>query len=710
MNNFIYNNKPYSKELQSYFYFLPSDIEASRKLSEILFSKKGVYILYGFRGTGKTSIVNYAIDDLKNIYYHFDKEILNIRINSFKNEKDFYRQLMVSLVSELVNILDDYEDLIVAKDEDLKGLDLSYTILDEAGNWNYGSEIPMKFVDIMEKINNSIKNSSWSSSRLVTSFFDSFYNIIRIILDLMYTLDTYDWDIKKVYEDKDNNYSKKGGSLQAGVEKGISLLKLFVSGKFECEKSSTKSKEHIESRTLNTTYENKKENILNIVKDLNRYFKVNIIIDEVDKIKKNDVVDFLDKNKSLYYDSDSTLLLVTDIGTKLFIENNCDYTFDTSYILLKSFTFIDFLVMGKHLGYAFNDFISSLEKYFASGLNKRQSIYNYDISYRTDYKYPGIALFKFLNSEFFNDLSEVYKEIFAKFYFEILIFILKVKTLSEEDYDKFVAQFINRYELDYLIVNIYFERFKELVKEGKLNYSFNNLAYNDYGYSGKRSNEYVVEFFETFEELDAKYEGDYYLTWEDNKFLIKSNSNGDIQFEMFKILDKKSKDIIDDIVLYYCKEDVTYNPNRIKVDFYMVESFDEFNFIIKKYFFRVAYVLLFIKDMKDEYPLLNGAVIIFNKNYDKFEVYYSLGDPGLNSHKMKDSQEKLDEIINNYGLISNTKKSSAHGKKIIEYENVCWSSNKLYNFFENVGGYSKYDKEQFIKRIMNSYDAKNRKK
>lgn len=64
MNNFIYNNKPYSKELQSYFYFLPSDIEVSRKLSEILFSKKGVYILYGFRGTGKTSIVNYAIDDL----------------------------------------------------------------------------------------------------------------------------------------------------------------------------------------------------------------------------------------------------------------------------------------------------------------------------------------------------------------------------------------------------------------------------------------------------------------------------------------------------------------------------------------------------------------------------------------------------------------------------------------------------------------------
>lgn len=89
MNNFIYNNKPYSKELQSYFYFLPSDIEVSRKLSEILFSKKGVYILYGFRGTGKTSIVNYAIDDLKNIYYHFDKEILILGLIPLKMKRIF---------------------------------------------------------------------------------------------------------------------------------------------------------------------------------------------------------------------------------------------------------------------------------------------------------------------------------------------------------------------------------------------------------------------------------------------------------------------------------------------------------------------------------------------------------------------------------------------------------------------------------------------
>lgn len=53
MNNFIYNNKPYSKELQSYFYFLPSDIEASRKLSEILFSKKESIFYMGFEVQAK---------------------------------------------------------------------------------------------------------------------------------------------------------------------------------------------------------------------------------------------------------------------------------------------------------------------------------------------------------------------------------------------------------------------------------------------------------------------------------------------------------------------------------------------------------------------------------------------------------------------------------------------------------------------------------
>lgn len=707
MKNFINNSMPYSEELKKYFYFLPSDMEVSKKLCEILISKKGVYILYGFRGAGKTSIINYTIDDLKNQYYYIDKEILNIRINSFKNENDFYRQLMVSLVSEFINILDSYEDFIVDKDNDLKELNLSYTAFDEADKWYYGNEIPKNFVNIIEKIHSSKNNNNWSSSRFVEIFIDNFYDIILNILDLMYTLDIYDWDIKKVYEDKDNNYSKKGGSFEAEIEKGISMLGLIFKGKYDMENHTTKSKEHTESRILSITYENKKDNILNILKELNKYFKINIILDEVDKINKNDVVDFLDKNKSLYYDSDSTLLLVTDIGTKLFIENNCDYTFDTSYILLKSFSFIDFFVMGKHLGYVFNDFISSLEKYFNSGLNKRQSIYNKNIIYKTDYKYPGLALFKFLNSDFYNDLSDVYKEIFAKFYFELLTLILEVKTISEVDYDQFVTQFISRYELDYLIVNIYFGRFKRLLKYGKLNYSFTNLVYNNYGYSGKKSNKYAKEFFEILDKLYVKYKDNYYLIWEDNKFIIKSNKDNNIQYDLAKSLGGKSDSIIDEIVLYFCKEDLNYNPNKIKVDFFKVKSFDEFNSIIKKYFIRVLYVLLFKKDMVKKDPLLNGAVIIYNNNYRRFEVYYSLGDPGLNSHKMKESQEKLDEIINNYGSISNTKKTSEKSKKDIEYEDVYGTSDELYNFFENIESQSQNEKKQFIKKIIDSYESKN---
>lgn len=57
---------PYNKNHRDYFTILPFEREVISKLDKIFSEKKGIFVLYGNHGVGKSSLKNYAIEKVSN--------------------------------------------------------------------------------------------------------------------------------------------------------------------------------------------------------------------------------------------------------------------------------------------------------------------------------------------------------------------------------------------------------------------------------------------------------------------------------------------------------------------------------------------------------------------------------------------------------------------------------------------------------------------
>lgn len=697
MNNFYYNNKPYSKELQDYFYFLPSDLTVSEKLYKLLKEREGVYLLYGFRGNGKTSIVNYTIENLRKNLNNKVSKIINIKINSFNGEKDFYRQLLNGLNTNFNELLNNYDKLSNEYLYQNNVCKISEIVRNISETWEYGDKLP----DVFDNIQNNIKGNMKSDldKNKLYPVVNDFKTVVELILNLFNVYRYYDWDETKTYENKDNKFNKKTNSLGVGIDLKKKFA-IFANFGHKSEEATSKSKENSFVRSLNITYEDKKRNILSLLAEINKIFKVNIIVDEMDKVNKDEILDFLNKNKTLYYDSGSTLILISDIGTKFFLEKRCDYINDNSYLLMKSLDFVDYLVLSKYLGNINGNFFSYIDKYFKSKLSKREAIHNYENKLDIKYKYPGIALFKFINSSFYQSLKLDYQEVFARFYIELLDFVIKIGSITEEDFNKFRNDFVNNYDINFLEVKKYFEQFKVALMHNDLKYDFNYVKFADRKSYDEELNNNINNFFDYLIEYDNY--NKYYLSWNGDNIVYNSNNHTDIKSNMTQMFDFDFiENIPDEIILCYFEEDLSYNDKKWSVEFHRLDLFEEFNNKIDRFFMRVLFVELFERPGEIVDTLLNGAIFIYNSNFNKIDVYYSIGYPGLDSHNFTQSKKDIIEKLEKYRLKFDIKTKD---DEEIDKPNNYIGSEQIFDFLKNCEYKGHRSQKKFVNDILEEYE------
>ena len=95
---------------------MPTEREIVEQLQTIYREEKGLFVLCGNRGSGKSSLKNISLEFVKNHRgAKDDKEILVVNVSFFSGNRDFHREILMQIpnaitrrMSEIEHDIDDY--------------------------------------------------------------------------------------------------------------------------------------------------------------------------------------------------------------------------------------------------------------------------------------------------------------------------------------------------------------------------------------------------------------------------------------------------------------------------------------------------------------------------------------------------------------------------------------------------------------------------
>lgn len=100
----------YSRDARDYFSLLPTEREIVEQLQAIYREEKGIFVLCGSRGSGKSTLKNISLEFVR---YHRgakdDKEILVVNVSFFSGNKDFHREILMQLPNAITRRMNDIE-------------------------------------------------------------------------------------------------------------------------------------------------------------------------------------------------------------------------------------------------------------------------------------------------------------------------------------------------------------------------------------------------------------------------------------------------------------------------------------------------------------------------------------------------------------------------------------------------------------------------
>ena len=97
----------YSRDARDYFSLLPTEREIVEQLQVIYREEKGIFVLCGNRGSGKSSLKNISLElDRK---YRDDKETLVVNVSFFSGNKDFHREILMQIPNAITRRMNDIE-------------------------------------------------------------------------------------------------------------------------------------------------------------------------------------------------------------------------------------------------------------------------------------------------------------------------------------------------------------------------------------------------------------------------------------------------------------------------------------------------------------------------------------------------------------------------------------------------------------------------
>lgn len=522
----------YSRDARDYFSLLPTEREIVEQLQAIYREEKGLFVLCGNRGSGKSSLKNISLEFVKNDRGAKDnKEILVVNVSFFSGNKDFHREILMQIPNAITRRMNDIEhdigDFVNNYRRYYPTLEYNAEEKEKKYDWVEENQIRKNFSTIRRRlkkieeifeITSNIYNLCNELSNQTSNLFEQFnllnkqnklqnskfplfqknrvdISIFRKNIDELYQkveyferksvelikleeflfisrqqLQYFDVEITntKRYLESTTSDISAESSIDLSADIGIIKSGLQLRGKI----SSSNNEELSRELKSIVTEELKERQLLRLLKNMSEYFNITFSIDELDKCNTATIIDMIDKNKRLFFDCNVSTLLITDISTAISLLEKSDYISEPNIIVVPDLGILDYIhrINNKGLPLSYN-FITILDSYFVNRMNNRELNYGRKYEGRTYYS-KGFELYKFMNSTLYKGINELYRPMILKFYWELIDLLDFVGELSKEEYEQFENSFFNNNDLHSLKIKFILRKIIEQLTTQSFDYSF----------------------------------------------------------------------------------------------------------------------------------------------------------------------------------------------------------------------------------------------
>ena len=522
----------YSRDARDYFSLLPTEREIVEQLQVIYREEKGIFVLCGNRGSGKSSLKNISLESVKNRRgAKDDKEILVVNVSFFSGNKDFHREILMQIPNAITRRMNDierdigdfvnnYRRYYPTLEYNAEEKEKKYDLLEQdkirenfstihrrlqeieknfentSNIYNLCNKLSNQTSNLFEQFNllnrqHKFQNSKWflpQKNRVVLLNFrkniDELYQKVeyferkaselikleKFLLISHQQLQYFDVEITntKRYLESTTSDISANSSIDLSADIGIIKSGIQLRGKI----SSSNNEELSRELKSIVTEELKERQLLRLLKNMSEYFNITFSIDELDKCNKATIIDMIDKNKRLFFDCNVSTLLITDISTAISLLEKSDYISEPNIIVVPDLGILDYIhrVNNKGLPLSYN-FITILDSYFVNKMNNRELNYGRKYEGRT-YFSKGFELYKFMNSTLYRDTNQLYKPMILKFYWELIDLLDFVGELSKEEYEQFENNFFKNNDLHSLKVKFIIRKIIKQLMSQSFEYSF----------------------------------------------------------------------------------------------------------------------------------------------------------------------------------------------------------------------------------------------
>ena len=140
----------YSKDTRDYFSLLPKEQEIVDRLKKIYREEKGIFVLCGNRGAGKSSLKNISLESKK--FDRVDKKVLIINVSFFSGNKDFHREILMQIPEAISKRIEEIET------------DIAEVVNDNSIHF------PTPRIDVVEKIKEYDQSEQYHIDNKLSSF------------------------------------------------------------------------------------------------------------------------------------------------------------------------------------------------------------------------------------------------------------------------------------------------------------------------------------------------------------------------------------------------------------------------------------------------------------------------------------------------------------------------------------------------------------
>ena len=522
----------YSRDARDYFSLLPTEREIVEQLQVIYREEKGIFVLCGNRGSGKSSLKNISLESVKNRRgAKDDKEILVVNVSFFSGNKDFHREILMQIPNAITRRMNDierdigdfvnnYRRYYPTLEYNAEEKEKKYDLLEQdkirenfstihrrlqeieknfentSNIYNLCNKLSNQTSNLFEQFNllnrqHKFQNSKWflpQKNRVVLLNFrkniDELYQKVeyferkaselikleKFLLISHQQLQYFDVEITntKRYLESTTSDISANSSIDLSADIGIIKSGIQLRGKI----SSSNNEELSRELKSIVTEELKERQLLRLLKNMSEYFNITFSIDELDKCNTSTIIDMIDKNKRLFFDCNVSTLLITDISTAISLLEKSDYISEPNIIVVPDLGILDYIhrVNNKGLPLSYN-FITILDSYFVNKMNNRELNYGRKYEGRT-YFSKGFELYKFMNSTLYRDTNQLYKPMILKFYWELIDLLDFVGQLSKEEYEQFENNFFKNNDLHSLKVKFIIRKIIKQLMSQSFEYSF----------------------------------------------------------------------------------------------------------------------------------------------------------------------------------------------------------------------------------------------